>query len=195
MRHPPVEVYLVRHGETEWNAEGRFQGALDSPLTPHGREQAARIGRRLAGILPDDVIELRASPLDRARRTADIVASHLNGRPPMIDARLREISLGEWDGLTVEDIDAGWPDRLTGSTFADWYFRAPGGESLDAAIQRAAGWLASLEYPVIAVSHGLFGRVIRGVYGRLKPATMLSTPIPQDVIWHLRDGEVHPIPA
>jgi broad specificity phosphatase PhoE len=186
-------IYLIRHGETEWNAAGRFQGALDSRLTPRGLDQAARIGRCLARIFRDQAIELKVSPLGRTRQTAEIVARHLSGASLITEPRLCEVSLGEWDGLTFDEINAGWPDGLDGTTSFDWYFRAPGGESLDAAIARAAAWLGSLKHPVIAVSHGLFGRLIRGVYARLDTETMLGMPISQNVIWHLHERALQPI--
>lgn len=150
------EIYLVRHGETEWNSVGRFQGKLDSPLTENGTTQAEGIGRRLAeiGIEANAFI---ASPLGRTRQTASIIASCGQFPALKFDDRLAEVSVGSWDGLTHIDIDAQWPGRLDGSTPFDWFFRSPDGESYEAAINRATEWLRDTQGVVIAVSHGLIG--------------------------------------
>lgn len=183
-----MDIYLIRHGETEWNMQGRFQGRKDSPLTALGREQAARIGRRLGRIIPPrQGFRLLTSPLGRARETADIVGRHLGDHVPIIDARLREVTLGCWDGLLSEDIDAGWPEALAGSTRFDWYFRSPDGENYEAAVERAGRWLGDMEGTVIAISHGLLGRLIRGIHAGLDREAMLGLPVPQDVAWHLEE--------
>src|SRR4051812_42560981 len=100
----------MRHGETEWNAAGRFQGPLDSPLTRRGRGQAAQLGRALATVLGDRSTPLHVSPLGRAQETAAIVSCHIPSvGPALSEPHLREVSTGSWDGLTHQDIDAGWP--------------------------------------------------------------------------------------
>ena len=110
------EIYLVRHGETEWNAQGRFQGCLDSPLTPNGREQARQIGMLLARVLNGyRGVTMHVSPLGRTCDTAEIVRSYVPVAAPIREPRIREVTIGSWDGLTHEDIDAGWPGMLHGS--------------------------------------------------------------------------------
>ena len=98
-----------------------------------------------------------------------------------------------WDGLTQIDIDAQWPGRLHGATAFDWFFRSPDGESLNAARDRARTWLGDLQGTVVAVSHGLFGRIIRGSYLGLPMEDALRLPVPQDVIWRLAAGRIEPI--
>ena len=106
-----------------------------------------------------------------------------------IESRLQEVSTGGWDGLTVEEIEAGWPDALVGTSHYDWYFRSPDGESFEAAFQRVREWVNELKGPVVAVSHGLLGRLVRGAWLGLSIDEMLHLPVPQDVVWHLsRDG-------
>lgn len=187
-----TEIYLLRHGETEWNASGRFQGKLDSPLTSHGIEQAKTCGRRLSQ-LGIDYDTLIASPLGRTRQTAAIVAGC--GAFPEIryDQRLAEVSTGSWDGLTHIDIDAQWPGRLDQSTPFDWFFRSPDGESYESAFERVTEWLSDLQGVVIAVSHGLVGRIIRGAYLGLPRDEALGLPVPQDVIWRLADGQIEAV--
>lgn len=158
-------VYLVRHGETTLNTEGRLQGgAIDAPLTAQGMAQAQAVANRLARSLAvnESPIRLQSSPLGRARETARLIAEQVPTTPMEIDERLREIDFGRWTGLTfaeVENTDA----HLWAARVADpWNVRAPGGESyLDVSL-RARQWLAAQTRDVIAVSHGVFGRVLRG---------------------------------
>lgn len=189
-----ADIYLLRHGETEWNRAGRFQGKLDSPLTPLGVEQAETFGRRLAAQAPR-IDAMIASPLGRVRQTVAIIRSLCCYPDPSWDARLAEVSIGAWDGLTHVDIDAGWPGRLDGTTPFNWFFRSPDGESYDAAKARVTDWLGELEGVVVAVSHGLVGRLIRGVYLGLSQDEALSLPVTHDVIWRLTDNRVVAIPV
>jgi broad specificity phosphatase PhoE len=185
---------LIRHGETEWNLQGRFQGQMDSPLTRKGRDQAHHIGCRLADLVAKHTSpQMHVSPLGRTRETADILRRFRDYPPLVPDARLQEVTLGSWDGLTHSDIDGGWPGRLDGATQFDWYFRAPDGESYETALARIQAWLEEVEGAVIAVSHGLLGRLIRGAYLALPRHETLCLPVPQDVVWHLCQGDVRVI--
>jgi probable phosphoglycerate mutase len=185
-------IWLLRHGETEWNTEGRYQGALDSALTATGRAQADAMGASLArrfahaAILPEVAL---VSPLGRTRETARRAARFL---PPQItfteEPRLREVSAGSWDGLTQIEIEAEFPGMLDGSSPYDWFFRTPDGEGLEAALARAEAWLAGVSAPTLALSHGLFGRLLRGLYLGLSRQAMLELPMPQDGFYLLADG-------
>lgn len=189
---PMNETYLIRHGETEWNAQGRFQGKLDSALTETGVQQAAAIGRCLAG-LDLSVDAFVSSPLGRTRQTAAIIAGSAQLPAVQCDDRLTEVSLGSWDGLTHIDIDAQWPGLLDGSTPFDWFFRSPDGETYDSAFRRAECWLEERQGVTVAVSHGLISRIIRGAYSGLSETDALSLPVPQDVIWRLSNGRIEPV--
>jgi broad specificity phosphatase PhoE len=183
-------IYLLRHGETEWNHEGRYQGRLDSPLTMRGRDQARALGDLLAASLDDIApVMLVSSPLGRAVETATIVAARL-GLSFTTDARLREISLGAWDGLSRAEIAERFPTPLQRATRYDWYFRSPDGESFEAAAARLSDWLNSLATPTIAVTHGLASRMLRGLYGDLDREAALSLPVPQDGLFRLSRGAV-----
>ena len=105
-------LILVRHGETDWNRDGRWQGQADAPLNERGREQAHALADELAG---EDVAAVYASDLSRARETAEIIAARLD-RSVDVDARLREVHVGGWSGLTMAEIEAGFPDGV-----ARWY--------------------------------------------------------------------------
>lgn len=185
------EIYLVRHGETVWNTEGRFQGQLDSPLTRRGREQAIQNGMLLARALAGrSDFAMHISPLGRTQETAASIQTHLSCAVLTSEPRIQEVTVGCWDGLTHTDIDAGWPGLLDGTTAFDWYFRAPDGEGYDAATVRVRSWLDEVRGNVVAVSHGLIERLVRGAYLGLAQDDALTLPVPQDVVWLLAQGQV-----
>src|SRR5262249_4279007 len=152
---------------TEFNVEGRFQGARDSALTPLGVEQGERLGRMFAGLV-DPACRIIASPLGRTQHTARLIREQagLSGEA-VSDPRLAEVSLGQWDGMLRADIEHMSPDYDAGAKRWSWYFDAPGGERFGAVAARLQGWLddaRKLDGHTIAVSHGLSGRVLRGLF-------------------------------
>lgn len=147
------DLYLMRHGQTEWNLSGRMQGCLDSPLTRLGIEQARR-QRELTGALEGHRI---ASPQGRAQQTAGIVFG--NGGFAT-DDRLREIDIGDFTGRRIEQLRVEQPDIFAGGRL-DWYDRAPGGEHFAALARRASGFLDSLTGPALIVTHGITLRMLR----------------------------------
>lgn len=192
---PPL-IYLLRHGETVWNTLGRFQGQKDSPLTRRGVEQADLVANLLRAEIEGDAqsFDMHVSPLGRTRETAERVRRVLPLKTRE-DARLMEVSVGAWDGMTMFEIDMEYPGKLDGSDVFDWYFRSPDGESFDAACARAKSWLADIKGPTIAISHGLFGRLLRGVYAGLSRRDMLELPVPQDGFYRLCEGEFRLVTA
>ncbi len=117
-------LFVVRHGQTEWNLEERYQGQQDSPLTLLGRRQAQAVARRLADVPFDKIY---ASPLGRAWTTAGFLAEE-TGLTPVPDQRLMECSYGECEGLTVDDIDAKFPGKFAWRSEDKWHRRLPGAE-------------------------------------------------------------------
>jgi len=151
-----TQLYLVRHGQTEWNIEGRYQGQADLPLNAAGRAQAMSLSQQLAGI---QFAAVYSSDLRRARETAEILAAP-SGMAVQLDPRLREIKLGEWEGQLVTEIvtryPAAWAERLRDPLHA----RAPGGESVAEVAARVAEAATAIAqaHPtgrVLVVSHGL----------------------------------------
>jgi len=145
---PMTRMLLVRHGQSEWNALGRWQGQADPPLTPLGRQQARTAVERLGAV---DLIV--SSDLDRALTTAAILAEGLGVGPVLVEPRLRERSAGEWSGLTRDEIDQQWPGYLA------QHLRPPGFEPDEvlAARTRAALDDIAATHPgaeVLVVSHG-----------------------------------------
>lgn len=161
-----TRILVIRHGESEWNATGRWQGQQNAPLTDLGRRQAVAAGSRLGTV--DAIV---ASDLDRALETAKLVAEHLGVGPVRAEARLRERHAGEWEGLTRAEIDARWPDFLgTGR-------RPPGWESDEELLDRVRACLVELAAGLVGGEALVFshGGVIRALE---RAAGGDSQPIP-----------------
>jgi phosphoserine phosphatase len=139
-----ASLALVRHGESVWVAEGRFQGRLDPPLSELGRRQAELVARRLAAPGPRDWAALPPwpplavwhSPLSRTAQTADIIAAHQPGLPTHASEQLIEIAQGEWEGLTHTEVAQRWPAELAAWRRSPVDNHAPGGEALLDAVPR-----------------------------------------------------------
>ncbi|HEX6195532.1 MAG TPA: histidine phosphatase family protein [Jiangellaceae bacterium] len=127
-------VVLWRHGRTEWNATGRFQGQIDVPLDAEGHRQALDAARRLAALEPDLLL---SSDLQRTQQTAAALAK-LTGLDVMLDERLRETYAGEWEGCTIEEIARRFPDQYAAWRAGDSRVRVGGGESREEVAERIA---------------------------------------------------------
>lgn len=148
-----IVLYLVRHGETEWNRTMRIQGQSDVELNAEGVEQARRLGSRMAGWRIDRAI---TSDLARARETARLALGERQ-LPLETDERLRERHFGEWEGLTREEVEARDGDGARRWRQKPWTFRPPGGESLADVARRAVPVVDELRRGkghVLVVSHG-----------------------------------------
>ncbi len=178
----------MRHGETEWNLAGRAQGHLNSPLTQTGRQQAQRLGEILARELGSpDGFDQMASPIGRVQETVANIRQHFDLRPVATDL-LKEIDLGQLSGLTKPEMVERFPAHMAGKPDHDWYFGAPGGETLADLRERASRWLGTLSRPTIAVAHGQIGKVIRGLCLGLDDAQILRLKEPQGVVHVIEDG-------
>jgi len=185
-------IYLVRHGQTEFNRERRIQGHVDSPLTELGVRQAQAVGRLLRDLIREpDGWRLVSSPLGRARATAELISARLGGLPVELDDRLKEMSWGPHDGRLRAELEAEEPETF-GKT--GWAFDARSGESYEAVSARIGAWLADLppepERRVVAVSHGISGRVLRGLYAGLDRDASSRQDVPQDAVYLLQNGGV-----
>lgn len=130
-------LYLIRHGETVWNADGRFQGHQDTALNDAGRAQARLLADRLASTHFDAIY---TSDLGRAADTANIIAaSHY--LTPIPDTRLREAYFGEWEGLTIQEITERWSDIVAAWRRDSLHTRPPGGETLEQLQERVANFI------------------------------------------------------
>ncbi len=129
-----MRVLLARHGETPWNAEGRYQGQVDIPLSPVGEAQARALGERLQQVRIDRAV---ASPLSRARTTAGLALGGARADILQFDAGLLEIAHGEWEGLLASEIQARDPSLMQAWRDAPQTVQMPGGESLQQVMDRA----------------------------------------------------------
>lgn len=152
-----MRLIFVRHAQTSWNTDGRYQGRMDVPLCAVGRATAKRLARRLR---TTPVTLLLASPLRRATVTAATIGEALGGLSGVIDERLTEIDFGQWQGLTQAQIKVRWPQLLRRWKSAPESVRFPRGESLRDALDRLEHFLRQPPWPqdgsaqcVLAVSH------------------------------------------
>ena len=146
-------ILLARHGETDWNREGRFQGHADPPLNETGRAQAAVLAMELADVA---LAAVYSSPLRRALETAEVVAAQHELEPVAVDA-LREVDVGSWEGLTRAEVEARFPQQL--GRWLDYDQGWQDGESYDEMGQRVVSALlglaaAHLGEQILAVTHG-----------------------------------------
>jgi broad specificity phosphatase PhoE len=163
MRAAPVTRLLVlRHGQSEWNAQARWQGHADIPLDDEGLRQAGQAAERVLALGGFDAVW--SSDLQRARVTAEVIAGALGLDEVHVDVRLRENDVGPWEGLNQAEVDAGWPGYLAERR------RPEGFESYDAAASRMLAALRDIARHapgglVIVVGHGGITRAARRALG------------------------------
>jgi broad specificity phosphatase PhoE len=194
---PNPKVYFVRHGQTEWNAAGRFQGSQDIPLNDLGKQQAVRSGELLADILSADShhpekIPFVSSPLGRARHTMELVRGVL-GVPPHgyeLDDRLREIGYGHWEGATLMEMEHLDPDLFAQRQIDKWGVPPPGGETYASVTLRMRDWYDSLLQDTVAVSHGGSCRALMVALDAEIPVRAADIYIEQGVVYVFSGGKV-----
>jgi broad specificity phosphatase PhoE len=192
-------LYFIRHGETDWNAEGRLQGQHDTPLNKVGIGQAVRCGDILRALLERDGRDPRAfdyvaSPLDRARKTMERVRRGLALDPAgyRTDARLVELSFGHWEGFTFAELKARVADTraLAAREHDKWSFVPPGGESYADLLMRVSAWHASVTRDTIVVSHGGVARTLIVHFEVEPPAGAPIHSIEQGVVYQFAPGQL-----
>lgn len=172
-----LRLFLIRHAQTLWNRDRRYQGWQDSPLSDIGRAQAEAVARALA---KEPLKAVYASTLGRARETAEAIAARhgLSVRP---EADFREMAFGEWEGLCFDDCKAQDPDRYRLWAEEPHRFVPPGeGETLDAVRTRVLAGLERLrrehdDQSVCLVAHGISARII----------ILEALGLPLDRIWSI----------
>ncbi|MET0970353.1 MAG: histidine phosphatase family protein [Tardiphaga sp.] len=192
---PNPVIYYIRHGQTDWNAAGRYQGSQDIPLNGIGRAQAAHAGTVLKGLLARDGrnasdLAYVSSPLGRARSTMEFVRTGL-GLPPTayaLDDRLREIGFGHWEGFTLAQQQTAHPDVFAAREIDKWGLPPPGGESYASVQLRMRDWADSLTGDVVAVAHGGTARALMVAMGVDTPAGVSDLPIEQGAVYVFADG-------
>jgi broad specificity phosphatase PhoE len=191
---PRPTIYYIRHGETEWNALGRLQGTRDIPLNALGRVQAVQAGNILGQLVARDGrdaarLPFVASPLERARATMELVRETL--RLPAagyaLDARLREIGYGKWEGSTLPEMQAADPDFYAKRLTDKWMLAPEGGETYADVERRVRDWYEELSGDIVAVAHGGTARALMVALGFETPQGAVDLPIQQGAVYVFGD--------
>jgi broad specificity phosphatase PhoE len=179
----PFPFYLIRHGQTDWNAEGRFQGSVDIPLNDTGRAQAKRNGLAFKAELPDvKGWRFVSSPLSRALETMEIVRANAGLAPQdyALEPMLREVSYGDWERQTIEEISISNAKGIAERAGNKWGFVPPNGESYMMLADRVQAVLAALHGPTVITAHGGVLRSIYYLIGDMDPEEAAIAEVPQD---------------
>jgi broad specificity phosphatase PhoE len=178
-------VLILRHGQTLWNRDGRYQGQNDSPLTPKGIGQVRALAETIKERLGrQSDWRLVSSPLPRTRQSMALFCEQLGWDYDAVefDARLKECAYGRWEGLNVAEIERRFPEDYAARRMDHWGYANPeGGESYAQVCERVRGFVTELDpaRPVVVMSHGGAGRVLRGILLGLTPDEMFVQPAVQ----------------
>ena len=166
-------LYFIRHGETDWNAEGRLQGQRDIPLNDLGRVQAEEAGVLLQSLHPNpEDLDWWVSPLLRTRETAERARTAMGLHPTYYktDDRLKELTFGRWEGMTWKEVRKSDPAGATRRERSKWHAVPPEGESYEMLTQRVAGFLPLIARDTVIVSHGGVARALMAMCGGISKA-------------------------
>lgn len=194
-------IYAIRHGQTDWNAEDRFQGARDIPLNDVGRAQARGNGRRLAEELGSAITDFDfvASPLGRTRETMELIRAELGLQVSdyRTDDRIIEVCFGDWETRTLEELSLDQADAVAQRDADKWHFIPPGSdaESYEILSWRVASWLSTVERPTICVCHGGVIRSLFKLVGQLPAEDAVVMPVHQDRIALIKDKSASWLPV
>lgn len=190
---PGLTLYLIRHGETDWNREARYQGQRDIPLNETGRAQARRLGEVLRMLLPAiATFDFVSSRLERAVETMQLVRSALGLDPNgfHIVPEISELSYGHWEGELQAELPTKDPAGVAGKAADPYGWRPSGGESYRDLEVRVSNWLRGLSSDTVAVSHGGVSRVARGALLGIDRKVVPFLEVPQDKVLKLADGRM-----
>jgi broad specificity phosphatase PhoE len=194
-------LLLCRHGQSDWNAAGRYQGRLDdAALSPLGRAQAVALAARLA---PRLLTAIYTSPLQRARQTAEAVASHPlplaegrgEGLPVIVRSELTDVDHGQWSGLRHAEVEARWPELSRAWREEPGSVRFPGGESLMEVRARALGFLAWVRHEhaggqLLVITHGEVLQLMLASFLDMQPNQLWRLPADHCGLSIIEDYEV-----
>jgi broad specificity phosphatase PhoE len=194
-RPPPDVLYFLRHGQTDWNAEGRLQGQADTDLNALGRSQATANGHRLAELIGDPAgFDFVASPLSRTRQTMELARSAMGLDPAdyRLEPRIVEVHFGDWQGFTFAELERSDPGCGARRNADKWHFLPPGdgAESYQTLSERIGPWLRSIDRPTVCVTHGGVIRTIFRLAGGMDQETSAALSIPQDRVLGFEKGRL-----
>jgi len=187
---PPPILYYIRHGETDWNVEGRLQGRRDVPLNARGRGQASHCGDILRDLFAREgrdaaSLDYQSSPLLRARQTMELTRAALGlaAAGYRAEPALSEIAFGAWEGFTIAQLRDRDPQRLAAREHDKWRFLPPGGESYEMVAVRMRAWYDALVRDTVVAAHGGTARGLIASLGIAKPAAAPLLDIAQGVVY------------
>jgi broad specificity phosphatase PhoE len=188
-------VYFVRHGLTDWNAEGRLQGQAETELNEVGLMQADRNGKLLSDLIPHpERFDFVASPMRRTRQTMERIRAAMGLQPEdyRTDPRLMELHFGDWQGFTLAELEARVPGSTEPRSRDKWGFLPPGAEaeSYEKLANRFAPWLQTLERPTVCVTHGGIVRCVFHLVEGMRGEVAAGMLVPQDQVLELREGKL-----
>lgn len=189
-------ILLIRHGETQWNIEGRLQGGQDTPLTLNGFRQICAVAENTRDIWTKlsatGTVSYISSPLGRARQTASILADSWGIRYSEFQSHdaIAERNYGAWEGMTLSEVSRIRPAEFGAHQRDLWDYQVPGGESKSQLCARIERWLARLstDQPHVVVTHSGCFRLIRGLYVRASKMEMDAYREPQTTSYLLSDS-------
>jgi broad specificity phosphatase PhoE len=199
-----ARLYFIRHGETDWNRQGRLQGRTETSLNARGRRQAARAAHHLLDLPAMSAARLadmtfHVSPMRRTRETVEILRGTAGLEPAAYqpEERLREIAFGTWEGRTWPEIRARDPIGARARDKDRWCFVPPGGESYADVFARVQPWFDTLHQDTCVVAHGGVARVMMVLLGGLTQEQALEADIWQGKVLLFEEGEMRwlPIPG
>jgi broad specificity phosphatase PhoE len=186
-----VTLYVVRHGETDWNHEGRLQGQRDIPLNATGEEGARESGRRLLALRSDvEQLPFKVSPLLRARQTANLMREVI-GLPSetyILEPDLRELTFGDWEGMIWREIVAKTPHKALSRSRDKWNYIPPHGENYQMLLDRVKGVIAPINCDTVIVAHGGVSRVLLAWLCGMEKKKAALTSIFQDRVLVIKNG-------
>ncbi|MCX8760759.1 phosphoglycerate mutase family protein [Vibrio parahaemolyticus] len=184
-------IFVLRHGETEFNADKKLQGHCNSSLTSKGSDQARRVGTTLKQYVENRPFRVYSSTLGRALQTSQIVCEELNYSYENLnkEPRLKEFSLGEWEQRTIPSLEQEIPNLLAQN---DWYLQAPNCETYESVRERLSSWLSDVAHDedIVVVSHGLTGIVLRGLLLGMDYTQVWQQDLPQDAFFIIEDSRI-----
>lgn len=182
------KIFVLRHGQTQFNSERRLQGQCDSALTEQGAMQARNVGMKLGEHLEERDYKVYSSPLGRAVQTAQIVCEQIGHAQEQLiqDERLQEFSLGQWEQKLITELQEEFPHFMRSR---DWILNAPESEGYEAVKSRLHHWLSEVSdsHDLIVVSHGLTGIVLRGILLNMTYEDVWNQDLPQDAFFIIQN--------
>jgi probable phosphoglycerate mutase len=185
-------IYLLRHGETLWNAEGRYQGQLDSALTVKGEKQAKENALKLSKYVDIKKVKFFSSPLGRAKATAEIIAkcNALESSKIIFEQDIKEFNYGIFEGKTKEYCKTVYAKEFSEREANKFTYLLEGGESYVNVYARLNAWLRLIknEKIIVVVAHEMINRALRGIYCNMNEKEMLTLRQDNDMLIKLENG-------